>query len=243
MVKVLPSRKLFKLAGLAALVLGLALGPGPAFAITQDVIWDLGCVATPACQNTSYASPHDFSSLNPAPNYTLSTSGFDGASTPHSLFSKFTLGDPGETGLGLLGGPNNEIGPAQHVNLVVPAAGAPGWTLSQLFHLTISSVQDPEHFSIYRDNNGIGGGGLGIGDLLFGDETNASAQCSGTICNYIIDMTGFSTLQILGITDDVLIAAFTTQQTSVTEPEPATLLLLGLGLFAASFVRRRRNVS
>ncbi len=98
--KALRSCRLVRPAALAALVLGLAVA-GPAYAVTTPVVWDLGCVTQVSCQNTSYTSPHTFTSLLPAPLYDLNVSGFNADNTPHDLFSKFTPGDPSETGLGL----------------------------------------------------------------------------------------------------------------------------------------------
>src|SRR5215467_9980635 len=58
--------RLIKFAALSALILGL-FATSPSYAVTQDVIWDLGCATQPACQNLTYASPHTFTSLAPAP--------------------------------------------------------------------------------------------------------------------------------------------------------------------------------
>jgi len=236
MAKILPSCRLIKLAGLVGLIVGLAVA-GPAHAVTQDVIWDLGCATQPACQNTSYASPHTFTSLAPAPTYPLDAFGFNGDNTAHSLFSKFTLGDPTETGLGLLGAPNNEIAAAQYIDLVVPKTSGPGFALSNTFHLVVSSVQNGESFNVYRSNGAPGAGTL-VG-LLFGNQANGSPNCVANICTYDIDMTGFTTLAIQDIAGDVLVETFTTQQIS-RAPEAGTLLLLGLGLFVTGFARRRK---
>jgi PEP-CTERM motif len=238
----LRSCRLTKLAGLAALLVSLAVS-GPAYALTQDVIWDLGCVTQPGCQNTSYASPNTFTSLAPAPTYQLVAFGFNADNSAHSLFSKFTLGDPTETGLGLVNVPNNEIGlpvgqpGGQYVDLVRPTVSAPGWTLSNLFHLVVSSDQAGEIFNVYRSNGPAGAGSLT--GLLFANQQHGSPNCVGDICTYDIDMTGFTTLAIQAVTGDVLVETFTTQQTQRT-PEAATLFLLGLGLFVTGFARRRK---
>src|SRR5450432_3265224 len=62
----LSKSRVIKLASQAALVLGVVVGSGLANA--APVVWDLGCAATPACQNTAYASPHTFQSVGPPPN-------------------------------------------------------------------------------------------------------------------------------------------------------------------------------
>ena len=232
-----------KLAGLAALVMVLAV-TGPAYALTQDVIWDLGCSTQPACQNTSYSSPNTFTSLAPAPTYPLVAFGFNADNSAHALFSKFTLGDPTETGLGLVNSPNNEIGTiptpsAQYIDLVKPPTSAPGWTLSNLFHLVVSSDQAGEIFNVYRSS--ATGAGSVTGAPLFANQQHGSANCVGDICTYDIDMTGFTTLAIQSVFGDVLVETFTTQQTQVIRtPEAATLLLLGFGLFVTGFARRRK---
>ncbi len=237
MARALSKGTLIKLAGLAAVVVGLAVGAGPAYAVIQPVVWDLGCATQPACQNTSYASPHTFTSLGPPPTYDLTTYGFNADNTSHALFSKFST--PDETGLGLLQGPNNEILTGQYIDLVKPPASKPPGVLTDIYHLIVSSVQTGESFEVFRSNGAPGPGTL-VG-LLFGAQTHSSANCSAVtdICDYTIDMTGFSTLAIRGITGDVLVNTFTTTQ-DVRVPEPATLVLLGLGLFAAGFVRRRK---
>ena len=236
--RALSKRTLIKLAGLAALVVSLAVGAAPAHAVIQPVVWDLGCATQPACQNTSYASPHTFTSLGPPPTYDLTTYGFNADNTSHALFSKFST--PDETGLGLLQGPNNEILGGQYIDLVKPPASKPPGTLTDIYHLLVSSVQTGESFNVYRSNGAPGAGTL-VG-LLFSAQTHSSANCSAVtdICDYTIDMTGFSTLAIQGIAGDVLINAFTTTQDVRITPEPMTLILLGLGLFGAGFARRRK---
>src|SRR5437667_12841421 len=75
------------------------------------------------------------------------------------------------------GTPNNEIGPAQYVDLVVPNTSAPGFTLRNTFHLVVSSVQNGESFNIVRSNGAPGAGTL-VG-LLFGNQQHGSPNCVG----------------------------------------------------------------
>ena len=228
----LSKSRVIKLASQAALVLGLAVGSGLASAV--PVVWDLGCAASPPCQNTAYASPHTFQSIGPAPNpFALITYGYNADNTAHQLFSKFTSGDLTETGLGLAGVPDNEINAGQKIQLKVP--------FSALYHLVVSSVQQGEIFSIFR-NNAAGGDGAGsiAGAALFANQTFNTGACAGAICTYDIDMTGFTSLTVLGVAGDVLIETFTTTANIILVPEPMTLALLGIGLLAAGVGRRRK---
>jgi PEP-CTERM motif len=230
----LSKSRVIKLASQAALVLGVVVGSGLANA--APVVWDLGCAATPACQNTAYASPHTFQSVGPPPNpFALNAWGYDLGSTAHQLFSKFTSGDPTETGLGLVGAGDldNEINPGQKIQLRVPFAA--------LYHLVVSSVQAGETFSVFV-NSAAGGDGVGSigGVALFTGGFGVGPNCVGAICTYDINMTGSNlSLTVLGLTGNVLIETFTTV-TPTQVPEPVTLALLGLGLLAAGVARRRK---
>lgn len=234
MANVVPSRKLIKLAGLAALMVGVAVA-GPAYALTFPVVWDLS--SPPGADGTS----HVFTSFGGGPTYDLTAFGFDPVATPHNLFMKVST--PDETGLGLVHAPSNEIGPNQYIDLVVPLVGKSSFALSQIYHLVVSSVQDPESFNIWGSNTTGAGSVSGAAVLLFGAQTNLSPNCSNVtdICDYSIDLgaLGLSTIAVQGIAADVLINVFTTEQTLIT-PEPGTLLLLGVGLLAVGLARLRK---
>ncbi len=175
------STSISSFASKAALALGLLVGSGAAY--SAPVIWDLGCDTKPACRNMVYASPHGF--LDDSVGlFTLNAFGFDPTNTATQLVSKFTGFDPGETGLGLLSDPlgDTEISPNWYIDLVLPVDAR----LTGIYHLTVSSVQNPERFNVYLNSAGQGAGSK-VG-LLFANQSNASPGCSAAtaICEYDI---------------------------------------------------------
>jgi hypothetical protein len=148
---------------------------------------------------------------------TITAYGYNG-STPTDLFGKTAGGD--ETGLGLVGKSDDEIGGNAFVQLDLTQLISSGYTN---FQLAIGSVQPGETYDVWGSNKkGVLGTLLLHGSL---DGTKFSIPDGGQ----------YSFISITAPTGDVLVDSFTAQT-----PEPSSLALLGTGLVALSGLIRRK---
>lgn len=130
---------------------------------------------------------------------------------------------PTETGLGLVGTAENEIGPGQFVQMDLSNFSGTSLTF------TIESLQAGEGFTFFAsDTNGV----LGSSFVTSGVGTGANQVVTVTVPDATyLDITGSGSGS-----ENVLLGAGPT-------PEPGSYLLMGTGLLMLGFFMRRRFAS
>ncbi len=165
----------------------------------------------------------------------LTASGFKTAGGTADLYSKYTSGDPGETGLGMNTdlGNDHEIDVNHFIQLTLPTT--PVYSLTSIM---LGSVQNGESAKIYWTTTS---GTLSGATLL---DTIMNADGSFTIPNAYMNATGF--LDITAGAANVLLESATfdvkpTQYSGVPEPSTYVAGALMLLPFGYSTIRALRN--
>lgn len=150
-----------------------------------------------------------------------------GVNTPENLYVK--QGGAGETGLGtVIDTADHEITNQDYVNLDLSNLVANGIFSGTL---TLESLQAGEAFEICAGNSNAVFGSVGCTGPLGTGAGTFVANITWTSSNPILSITGVDN-NVAGA--DVLIGSLTTPT-----PEPATLTLLGLGMFGLAGARRK----
>ena len=151
----------------------------------------------------------------------LTASGFLTNGTPTDLFSKFTLGNPSETGLGTTADPSgqNEIFTGDFVQLTLPTTPPSNFNM-----VLLASVQFGEQAKVYFTTTP----GTLTGATLIGTITNAD----GSVTIPAGDQTGF--IDITAGAVNILLASATIS----TPDSGSAVALLGIALAGIEGVRR-----
>ena len=155
----------------------------------------------------------------------LMASGFTAAGSPSDLFSKFTSGNPGETGLGMVvdSGNDHEIDPAHFIQLDM--SNLKGTASSSLW---LGSVQSGESGVVYATMTpGSLVGATAIGTLTSDGSLNITSWVNA---GDFIDITAGS--------QNVVISSLTATSRDVPDTG-STVLLLGAALSGLGLVRRK----
>ena len=182
-----------------------------------------------------WGTSHAFDTNPVASGNLITAYGFDTHGAAAALYSKYTAGDPGETGLGLATVDKEGDHELDAGSSVVFGLNT---LLSHTYTLTLGSLQDygttapAENANIYECTT------LSCSvERLLGNIVGPPVRVSAT---YTLDA-GYSFLKVLdqpaGGGADVLIDSVSTT-TSV--PEPAAFLLLGMAFAGVGVLRRRR---
>ena len=153
--------------------------------------------------------------------FSLTASGFLTSGATTDLFSKFTLGNPGETGLGTVSDPSgqHEIVTTNFVQLTLPTTPPSNFTM-----VLLASVQVGEQALVYFTTTP----GTLSGATLIGTITNAD----GSVTIPAGDQTGF--IDITAGAVNILLASATIS----TPDSGSAVALLGIALAGIEGVRR-----
>jgi hypothetical protein len=182
---------------------------------------------------------------------TFSAYGYTTSSVATALFAKNTVGNPGETGLGIANDPtgDDEIYHTTFVQLDLSALRALGATTVLL---DVGSLSTPDAFQFYTSTvlgtEGTADAATGCSGNGSTAQTNGVTTVACTITlpstgNYYVSL-GETTAPTTGSSPtypNVVLAGGTINYNSPT-PEPATFGLLGLSLVGLGWIARKRKL-